>query len=93
MNNLKLGILGMSDGNGHPYSWSAIFNGYDIPKMSKCPFPVIPKYLALQDFPRDSIKNARVTHIWTQDKKISEDIASSSLIENIVDNYIDIIVK
>ena len=22
-------MLGMVDGNGHPYSWSAIFNGYD----------------------------------------------------------------
>ena len=27
--NLKLGIIGISNGNGHPYSWSAIFNGYD----------------------------------------------------------------
>ena len=24
---LKLGIIGLSEGNGHPYSWSAIFNG------------------------------------------------------------------
>jgi hypothetical protein len=26
---IKLGIIGASKGNGHPYSWSAIFNGYD----------------------------------------------------------------
>ena len=26
---LKIGIIGSSDGNGHPYSWSAIFNGYN----------------------------------------------------------------
>lgn len=27
---LKLGVLGMSEGNKHPYSWSAIVNGdYD----------------------------------------------------------------
>ena len=25
---LKIGILGMTEGNGHPYSWSAMFNGY-----------------------------------------------------------------
>jgi len=24
---LKLGVIGMSEGNGHPYSWSAIING------------------------------------------------------------------
>ncbi|MDD3926903.1 MAG: hypothetical protein PHT33_09620 [bacterium] len=26
---IRLAMLGMVDGNGHPYSWSAIFNGYD----------------------------------------------------------------
>lgn len=25
---LKLGIIGLSEGNGHPYSWSAIINGH-----------------------------------------------------------------
>ncbi len=35
----NLGIIGMSPGNGHPYSWAAIFNGYNKEKMAKCPFP------------------------------------------------------
>ena len=26
---LRLGLLGLSEGNGHPYSWAAIVNGYD----------------------------------------------------------------
>lgn len=26
---IRLGMVGMTEGNGHPYSWSAIFNGYD----------------------------------------------------------------
>jgi len=26
---IKLGIIGTSQGNGHPYSYSAIFNGYN----------------------------------------------------------------
>ena len=33
---LRVGILGLSEGNGHPYSWSAIFNGFD--KTKECPF-------------------------------------------------------
>lgn len=45
---LKIGILGMTEGNGHPYSWSAMFNGYDPEEMAKCPFPVIPAYLSNQ---------------------------------------------
>jgi|GEM_PF-4815020 len=26
---IHLGVIGMTEGNGHPYSWSAIINGYD----------------------------------------------------------------
>ncbi|MFH1644697.1 MAG: oxidoreductase, partial [bacterium] len=90
---IKLGIIGMSKGNGHPYSWSAIFNGYNKKLMINCPFPVIPQYLSKQTFPKDSIKNAKVTHIWTQNKKLSEHIAKSSNIENIVNKKKDLIGK
>lgn len=91
MKKLKLGIIGLSKGNGHPYSWSAIFNGYNKTYMGKCPFTVIPKYLSKQNFPEDCIKNATVSHIWTQDKKMSENISKASKIKNIVNNYTDMI--
>lgn len=91
MSELRLGILGLSEGNGHPYSWSAIFNGYDPQVMANCPFPVIPDYLARQTFPQDSIAGARVTHVWTQSRSISEHIAAASLIEHVVDDYRDMI--
>lgn len=87
----NLGIIGMSPGNGHPYSWAAIFNGYDKEKMAKCPFPVISEYLGEQDSDTMCIEEACVTHIWTQDRKISEDIAGASLIENVVENMVDMI--
>ena len=88
---LKFGIIGLSKGNGHPYSWSAIFNGMNYSFMRDCPFPVIPEYLSRQQFPRDAIIDAEVTHIWTQDYKISEHIAKASFIPNIVTNYTDMI--
>lgn len=82
---LRIGIIGMSEGNGHPYSWSAIFNGYDSTK--NCPFDVIPKYLNKQKFPNDFLSNlAKVTHIWTQDKKLSQSVANFAYIENIVED-------
>ena len=43
---LRLAMLGMIPGNGHPYSWSAIVNGYDPVEMSHCPYSMIPEYLA-----------------------------------------------
>ena len=81
---LKLGIIGMSEGNGHPYSWSAIFNGYDREAMAGIPFPAIPAYLAERRFPEDAIADARVTHVWTQDAEVSHDIARAALIANVV---------
>ncbi len=87
----KLGIIGLSPGNGHPYSWAAIFNGYDKDKMADCPFPVIPEYLGKVGPATMGIQGAQVTHIWTQDRQVSEHVAGASLIENVVDNMTDLI--
>lgn len=91
MEKIKLGIIGLSEGNGHPYSWAAICNGFDMEYMKDCPFPVIPKYLSKEKYPDNFIDNAVVTHIWTQDRRISEHVAHASKIANIVDDYHDMI--
>ena len=89
----RLGIIGLSPGNGHPYSWSAIFNGYNKRKMAECPFPVIPEYLAKQAPENFGIEGAKVTHIWTQERKISQQVAEFSLIPDVVENMTDMIGK
>jgi predicted dehydrogenase len=81
---LRLGLIGMSEGNGHPYSWSAICNGYDAGEMAKCGFPVIPAYLAQRSWPRDQLPGVRVTHVWTQDHEVSHKIARAARIETVV---------
>lgn len=82
---LKIGIIGLSLGNGHPYSWSAIFNGFN--NKVDCPFEVIPEYLVKQKYPEDFLSDlGKVTHIWTQDRRISELVAQFSFIENVVDS-------
>ena len=92
MSKLRIGVIGMSEGNGHPYSWSAIFNGYNPAYMKDCPFPVIPEYLAKQNFPGDSLGHfGTVRHVWSQDKKIAEHIAASSNIATVVNNMEDMI--
>ena len=92
MSKLKIGVIGMSDGNGHPYSWSAIFNGYNPAFMKDCPFPAIPDYLSKQKFPEDSLGHlGEVTHVWCQEKSIAENIAASSNIANVVINMEDMI--
>jgi len=89
---IKLGIIGMSQGNGHPYSWSAIFNGYDEKAMQDCPFPAIPDYLGQRQFPEEGLGDlGKVTHIWTQEKKISENIAKAAKIPTVVAQMEDLI--
>lgn len=61
---IRLAMLGSSVGNGHPFSWSAIFNGYDRSCMAReCPFPGIPEYLDKEPADTLTIAGARVTHV------------------------------
>jgi len=81
---LRLAMLGMIEGNGHPYSWSAIVNGYDPAEMAKCPYAGIPKYLGGQPLASVRIPGARVTHIWTDDPADAPKVAKASLIEHVL---------
>ncbi len=92
-NNIRLAMLGMVDGNGHPYSWSAIFNGYDRQAMSECPYTGIPKYLFAEDPKTLQIEGARVTHIWTEDPKDALHVSKASRIPNVVEKPTDVIGK
>ena len=80
---IRLGVIGISDGNGHPYSWSAICNGYSPVEMAACSFPVIPEYLSKQAWPEARLPDVEVRHVWTQDSAISNKIARTALIPNI----------
>ncbi len=88
---IRMGVIGFSPGNGHPYSWAAICNGYDRQAMAKCGFPAIPGYLAQQSWPDAQLAGGRVTHVWTQNSSDSRKIAQASLIGTIVDRPEDMI--
>ena len=88
---IRLAMLGMVEGNGHPYSWSAIFNGYDPEEMHRCPYPVIPAYLDKEPKETLRIPGAKVTHIWTDDPADAEKVARASLIPHVVERPEDVI--
>ena len=89
---IRLGMIGMTEGNGHPYSWSAIFNGYAKAKMTEeCPFAGIPEYLNKEPGETLRITGAEVTHIYCDDRKDAEHVAKCSLITNVVDKPEDMI--
>lgn len=91
---IRLAMLGMVQGNGHPYSWSAIINGrYDAKVMAECGYPIIPKYLGAQPPEAMGIDGAQVTHIWCDQRRDAEQVASAAFIENVVDLPTDVIGK
>jgi len=83
---IRLGVIGISEGNGHPYSWSAICNGYDAEAMAECGFPSIPVYLAERTWPQDRLDGVTVTHVWAQDGGRARHIAKASRIGTVVDD-------
>lgn len=88
---IRLAMLGLIEGNGHPYSWSGIINGYNPEAMAACPYAAIPAYMGRQPLDSVRIPGARVTHIWTDDPADAPKVAAASLIENVVTRPEDVI--
>jgi hypothetical protein len=82
---IRLGVIGMTEGNGHPYSWSAIINGYERERMTQeCPFAGIPVYLNAKPSEDFGIEGVKVTHIWCNDRKDAEHVSQLSLVPQVV---------
>lgn len=89
--NIRIAMLGMVEGNGHPYSWSAIINGYDSNRIEHCPYPVIAEYLERQPSDAVGIEGAEVTHIWAEDSDAAKEISQTTYINKVVDEPEDVI--
>lgn len=84
---LNFGIIGLNEGNGHPYSYSAVFNDFDEEALAReCPFELIREYLVTHHRHRSFIDRARISHIWTQDRASSERVARVAKIPHIADS-------
>jgi len=88
---INLGIIGLSPENGHPYSFSAIINGFDEVEMEKSGWTGILNYLRKVPANKIGFDDANITHVWTQDASISDSISKSCYIDNIVNNYTDMV--
>ena len=82
---VRIAVLGYVRDDNHPYSWSAIINGFDPDAMARCPAAAIHRYLCDQPPGSVGIPFARVTHLWTDRPEDAANIAAASLIPNIVD--------
>lgn len=81
---LKLAFVGKVADNDHPYSWSAILNGYDEDALLACPNRIIREYLAAEPRHHFGIAGVSVTHIWCDDEEDARKVAKVSRIPHIV---------
>ena len=70
---IRTGIIGLEDkGNGHPFSFSSIINGYSESGYKLSNYKLKLDYLKKKKKKDLKIKNVKVTHAWTQNPKITK---------------------
>lgn len=88
---IRLGIIGLSEGNGHPFSFSAIVNGYERDAFSVSGWPGILDYLEKQPADAFGFGDIKVTHAWTQDAAITAKLCAASRITHAVTSVEDMV--
>jgi predicted dehydrogenase len=81
---LRLGVIGYSEGNGHPLSFSAIVNGFDEEAMARAGWPVIHNYLKARGPHEFGFPDVRVEAISTPDPTMAKVFASACRIPYVV---------
>lgn len=88
---MNVGMIGVSEGNGHPYSFSAIINGYDRDAMQLSGWTGIFNYLDKKLDSDFGIDGCRVSHVWTQSTEESQRIAAAAKIPHICEHLDDML--
>jgi predicted dehydrogenase len=83
---ISLGIIGVSEGNGHPYSFASVVNGYDDAGFEESEWGVIHDYLQAKDESEFGFPGVRVTHAWTQSPEETEILCDAANIPNPTDD-------
>lgn len=86
---VQLGMIGSSPGNGHPYSFSAIFNGYDSGLTRSAGWDVVANYLEKRPAKDFGIDGFSVSHVWSSIEGESERIAAAARIPTVAHSLED----
>jgi hypothetical protein len=82
-----IGIIGVSEGNGHPFSYSAIINGYSPDGLKNSGWSGIYDYVRRRHASEFGLGGWKVTHAWTQDPEITKKLCAACNIDNAVQDY------
>ncbi|MEI6725841.1 MAG: Gfo/Idh/MocA family oxidoreductase [Actinomycetes bacterium] len=88
---MRVGMIGLSEGNGHPFSFSAILNGYDDAALAASAWPGIHAYVRRRDAADFGVAGLQVTHAWTQDPEITRSLCAACRVPHVVDRREDML--
>ena len=88
---VRVGMIGLSEGNGHPFSFSAILNGYDDAALAASGWPGIHAYVRRRDAADFGVADLLVTHAWTQDPEVTRSLCAACRIPHAVDRREDML--
>ncbi|MGO8787144.1 MAG: Gfo/Idh/MocA family protein [Terriglobia bacterium] len=83
----SLGIVGLSEGNGHPFSYSSIINGYSPEGLAASGWPGIYEYVRRRHASEFGLQGWTVTHAWTQDPESTKKLCAAARIAHGVADY------
>jgi predicted dehydrogenase len=83
----SIGIIGLSEGNGHPFSYASIINGYSHAGLAASGWPGIYEYVRRRHASEFGLNGWTVTHAWTQDPETTRRLCAACNIPNGVGDY------
>jgi hypothetical protein len=89
----SFGIIGLSEGNGHPFSYGSIINGYSPEGLASSSWPGIYEYVRRRHSSEFGLDGWKITHAWTQDPESTKKLCAACRIPNGVDNYLEFLGK
>jgi hypothetical protein len=81
------GIVGLSEGNGHPFSYSSIVNGYSPEGLAASGWPGIYQYVRRRHASEFGLDGWAITHAWTQDPDSTKKLCAACRIPHGVGDY------
>jgi len=88
-----IGIIGLSEGNGHPFSYGSIINGYSPEGMEASGWPAIYEYVRRRHPSEFGLDGWTITHAWTQDSESTKKLCAACRIPHDVGDYRELLDK
>lgn len=87
------GIIGLSEGNGHPFSYGSIINGYSPEGLAASDWPGIYSYVRRRHASEFGLFEWKITHAWTQYPESTKKLCAACHIPHLVEDYRELLGK